>query len=49
VLSYLSPERRTAGNTFIQCQDIPNLFIGGASMFPANSEKNPTLSNMALS
>jgi choline dehydrogenase-like flavoprotein len=29
--------------------DIPNLFIGDASVFPAYPEKNPTLTNIALS
>jgi choline dehydrogenase-like flavoprotein len=29
--------------------DIPNLFIGDAAVFPANPEKNPTLTNIALS
>jgi choline dehydrogenase-like flavoprotein len=29
--------------------DIPNLFIGDASVFTAYPEKNPTLTNMALS
>lgn len=31
-----------------QCHDIPNLFIGDASVFPAMPEKNPTLTNIAL-
>jgi choline dehydrogenase-like flavoprotein len=29
--------------------DIPNLFIGDASVFPSYPEKNPTLTNIALS
>lgn len=29
--------------------DIPNLFVGDASVFPHYPEKNPTLSNIALS
>ena len=29
--------------------DVPNLFIGDASVFPHYPEKNPTLSNIALS
>ena len=29
--------------------DLPNLFVGDASVFPANPEKNPTLTNIALS
>jgi len=36
-------------NTSGQCHDIPNLFVGDASVFPANPEKNPTLTNIALS
>lgn len=36
-------------NTHCQSHEIPNLFIGDASVFPANPEKNPTLTNIALS
>ena len=36
-------------NTHGQSHEIPNLFIGDASIFPANPEKNPTLTNIALS
>ena len=36
-------------NTSSQTHDIPNLFIGDASVFPAYPEKNPTLTNIALS
>jgi choline dehydrogenase-like flavoprotein len=36
-------------NTSSQCHDVPNLFIGDASVFPAYPEKNPTLTNIALS
>ncbi|HEX4773799.1 MAG TPA: GMC family oxidoreductase [Bryobacteraceae bacterium] len=32
-----------------QTHDIANLFIGDASVFPAYPEKNPTLTNIALS
>jgi choline dehydrogenase-like flavoprotein len=32
-----------------QCHDVPNLFIGDASVFAAYPEKNPTLTNIALS
>jgi choline dehydrogenase-like flavoprotein len=35
-------------NTSGQCHDIDNLFIGDASVFAAYPEKNPTLSNIAL-
>ncbi len=36
-------------NSHCQSHDIPNLFIGDASVFPAYPEKNPTLTNIALS
>lgn len=36
-------------NTDGQSHDIPNLFLGDASVFPAYPEKNPTLTNIALS
>jgi len=36
-------------NTHCQSHEILNLFIGDASVFPANPEKNPTLTNIALS
>jgi choline dehydrogenase-like flavoprotein len=36
-------------NTSCQSHDIPNLFIGDASVFAAYPEKNPTLTNIALS
>ena len=29
--------------------DVPNLFVADASVFPASPEKNPTLTNIALS
>lgn len=32
-----------------RCHEIPNLFLGDASVFPAYPEKNPTLTNIALS
>lgn len=35
-------------NTSGQSHDIPNLFLGDASVFPAYPEKNPTLTNIAL-
>jgi hypothetical protein len=34
---------------FGRSHDVPNLFIGDASVFPAYPEKNPTLTNIALS
>jgi choline dehydrogenase-like flavoprotein len=36
-------------NVHCQSHEIPNLFIGDASVFAANPEKNPTLTNIALS
>jgi choline dehydrogenase-like flavoprotein len=36
-------------NADSQSHDIPNLFIGDASVFPHYPEKNPTLTNIALS
>jgi choline dehydrogenase-like flavoprotein len=36
-------------NTDGQSHDVRNLFIGDASVFPAYPEKNPTLTNIALS
>ena len=32
-----------------QSHEVANLFIGDASVFPAYPEKNPTLTNIALS
>ncbi|MBC8166423.1 MAG: GMC family oxidoreductase, partial [Bryobacteraceae bacterium] len=39
---------RSVVNTLGQTHDIPNLWIGDASVFAAYPEKNPTLSNVAL-
>jgi choline dehydrogenase-like flavoprotein len=36
-------------NSHGQSHEIPNLFIGDASVFPAFPEKNPTLTNITLS
>ena len=36
-------------NTACQSHDITNLFVGDASVFAAYPEKNPTLTNIALS
>jgi choline dehydrogenase-like flavoprotein len=36
-------------NTDCQSHEIPNLFVGDASVFAAYPEKNPTLTNIALS
>jgi len=35
-------------NSSCQSHEIPNLFIGDASVFPAYPEKNPTLTNITL-
>jgi choline dehydrogenase-like flavoprotein len=36
-------------NTESRCHDVANLYIGDASVFPDYPEKNPTLTNIALS
>lgn len=41
--------RTSVVNTSGQAHDVPNLFIADASVFPAYPEKNPTLTNIALS
>ena len=40
--------RRSVVNAFCQSHDIPNLFVVDGSVFPSASEKNPTLTIMAL-
>jgi choline dehydrogenase-like flavoprotein len=35
-------------NAYCQTHDIPNLFVVDGSVFPSASEKNPTLTIMAL-
>ena len=35
-------------NAYCQSHDIPNLFVVDGSVFPSASEKNPTLTIMAL-
>lgn len=44
-----SDPKTSVVNTSGQSHDVPNLFIGDASVFPAYPEKNPTLTNIALS
>lgn len=45
----MGTDRRTSVvNTAGQSHDLPNLFIGDASVFAAYPEKNPTLTNIAL-
>jgi choline dehydrogenase-like flavoprotein len=41
--------RNSVVNTTGQAHDVPNLFIGDSSVFAAYPEKNPTLTNIALS
>ena len=41
--------RTSVVNVTSQSHEIPNLFIGDASVFAAYPEKNPTLTNIALS
>lgn len=41
--------KKSVVNVDSQSHDIPNLFVGDASVFAAYPEKNPTLSNIALS
>jgi len=38
-----------AGHSYGQSHEVSNLFIGDAAVFPAYPEKNPTLTNIALS
>jgi choline dehydrogenase-like flavoprotein len=40
--------RRSVVNAFCRSHDIPNLFVVDGSVFPSASEKNPTLTIMAL-
>jgi choline dehydrogenase-like flavoprotein len=35
-------------NEFCRAHDVPNLYVVDASVFPSSSEKNPTLTIMAL-
>ena len=41
--------RRSVVNTVGRSHDVPNLYIGDSSVFAAYPEKNPTLTNIALS
>ncbi len=40
--------KRSVVNSFCRSHDIPNLYVVDASVFPSSSEKNPTLTIMAL-
>ena len=44
-----SDPRTSVVNPQGRSHDVPNLFVADASVFPANPEKNPTLTNIALS
>lgn len=44
-----SDPKRSVVDTFGQSHDVPNLFVGDSSVFAAYPEKNPTLTNIALS
>ncbi|MES1258541.1 MAG: GMC oxidoreductase, partial [Acidobacteriota bacterium] len=41
--------KTSALNSFCQSHDVRNLFVTDGSTFPTSSEKNPTLTIMALS
>jgi choline dehydrogenase-like flavoprotein len=41
--------KKSVVNEYSQSHDVPNLFVGDASVFATYPEKNPTLSNIALS
>jgi choline dehydrogenase-like flavoprotein len=40
--------RTSVVNAFCRSHDVPNLYVVDASVFPSASEKNPTLTIMAL-
>jgi choline dehydrogenase-like flavoprotein len=40
--------RRSVLNQWCQSHDVPNLYVVDGSVFPSASEKNPTLTIMAL-
>lgn len=43
-----SDPRTSVVNEFCRSHDVPNLYVVDASVFPSSSEKNPTLTIMAL-
>jgi choline dehydrogenase-like flavoprotein len=46
----MGTDRRTSPlDTWGRSYDVPNLFVGDASVFPAYPEKNPVLTNITLS
>ena len=40
--------KRSVVDEFCRAHDVPNLYVVDASVFPSSSEKNPTLTIMAL-
>jgi choline dehydrogenase-like flavoprotein len=40
--------KKSVVNKHCQVHEIPNLYVVDASVFPSSSEKNPTLTIMAL-
>ena len=40
--------KRSILNSYCRAHDVPNLYVVDASAFPSSSEKNPTLTIMAL-
>jgi choline dehydrogenase-like flavoprotein len=43
-----SDPKRSVLNQYCRAHDVPNLYVVDASVFPSASEKNPTLTIMAL-
>ncbi len=43
-----SDPRTSVVNSFCRTHDVPNLYVVDGSVFPSSSEKNPTLTIMAL-
>jgi choline dehydrogenase-like flavoprotein len=43
-----SDARTSVVDAFCRSHDVPNLYVVDGSVFPSSSEKNPTLTIMAL-
>jgi choline dehydrogenase-like flavoprotein len=43
-----SDPKTSVVDAFCRSHDVPNLYVVDASVFPSSSEKNPTLTIMAL-